>query len=422
MKRQHWYSRGQILNAAAQPLLTDQGFTMEFNRIKQLEDTFQLATYKKMDIAVERGKGSWVWTSEGEKYLDLYGGHAVCATGHSHPHVVKAIREQAEKVLFYSNLVYSDLRAKAAEKLVSVAPTTLTKAFFCNSGTEANENGMRMARMATGREKVISFSGSFHGRTADSISATFLGKYREIGKPNVPGHEKAEFGDIESVKSIADETVAAIILEPIQSMAGVREAEPEFFRALRTLCDERGIVLIFDEVQTGIGRTGNWFFGGSELAGGVEPDVISLAKSLGSGVPVGACLVNEKVSSHIKENDLGTTFGGGMLAMAATIATLEAIEQEGMIENAAAIETHLRNRLTDVPGVVGVRGKGCLLGIEFKDRCAPVHARLLAQKIITGTSSDPNVLRLLPPLCTTIEEIDLLVENLSEENAISGAA
>ena len=192
---------------------------MNFQEIKTIEDQFQVETYAKMNISVERGSGAWVWTSEGEKYLDLYGGHAVCATGHSHPHVVEAIREQAGKVLFYSNLVYSEIRAKAGEKLVSVAPDSLSKAFFCNSGTEANENAMRMARMGTGREKVITFTGGFHGRTADSISATFLGKYREIGKPNVPGHVSAVFGDIESVRAVADEDTAAIMLEPIQSMA-----------------------------------------------------------------------------------------------------------------------------------------------------------------------------------------------------------
>lgn len=380
---------------------------MNFGAVKNLEDEFQLATYKKMGIVVERGQGSWVWTSEGDKYLDLYGGHAVCATGHSHPHVVKAIQEQAEKLLFYSNLVYSDIRGRAAKKLVSIAPESLTKAFFCNSGTEANENAMRMARMATGREKIISFSGGFHGRTADSISATFLGKYREIGKPNVPGHVDAEFGDIESVRAIADNETAAIILEPIQSMAGVREAEPVFFRQLRDLCDEFSIVLIFDEVQTGIGRTGNWFFAASDLADNVEPDIVTLAKSLGSGVPVGSCLVNDAIASHIKENDLGTTFGGGMLAMAAVLATLEAIEIDGMIENAKAVEEYLRNGVRDVPGVVGVRGKGCLLGIEFEDKCSTVHGRLLENRIITGTSSDPKILRLLPPLCVTAEEIDV---------------
>src|SRR5690242_11402342 len=240
------------------------------------EEEFQLATYKKMPIAAERGEGVWIYTSDGDKYLDLYGGHAVAGTGHCHPHVVDAIRKQTGELLFYSNLVYSSARARAAEKLVSIAPPPLTKAFFCNSGTEANENAMRMARMATGREQIITFSGGFHGRTADAISATFLGKYRELGKPNVPGHLEAEFGNIDSVRELADNSVAAIMLEPIQSMAGVRAAEPGFYRALRELCDERGIVLIYDEVQTGVGRTGQWFFSGSDAGGGVVPDIVTL--------------------------------------------------------------------------------------------------------------------------------------------------
>ena len=386
---------------------------MDFTQIQQLEDRTQVETYKKMPIAVERGEGAWVWTSEGEKYLDLYGGHAVCATGHAHPHVVKAIADQAAKVLFYSNLVYSEIRARAAEKLVSVAPDGLNKAFFCNSGTEANENAMRMARMATGREKIISFSGGFHGRTADSISATFLGKYREIGKPNVPGHVSAELGNIESVAAVADDETAAIMLEPIQSMAGVTEADPEFFAELRDLCDRLGIILIFDEVQTGIGRTGSWFFAGSGSAGGVVPDVISLAKSLGSGVPVGACVVNERVSADIKVNDLGTTFGGGMLAMAAVTATLEAIEMDDMIANARSVEQHLRDSLADNSRILSIRGKGCLIGIEFDGPCAPVHAALLEKRIITGTSSDPNVLRLLPPLCVAADELGEFIEVIS---------
>lgn len=390
---------------------------MNFTDIAQMEDQFQIATYKKMGIALERGTGSWVWTSEGERYLDLYGGHAVCATGHSHPKVVTAIREQAAKLLFYSNLVYSDVRARAAEKLVSLAPRSLTKAFFCNSGTEANENAMRMARMATGREKIISFTGGFHGRTADSISATFLGKYREMGRPNVPSHFEATFGDIESVRAIADEDTAAIILEPIQSMAGVREAPPSFFSDLRELCDERGIILIFDEVQTGIGRTGRWFFAGSEFADGIVPDVISLAKSLGSGVPVGACLVNDRVSAEIKENDLGTTFGGGMLAMAAVIATLEAIHEESMLENAVAFESALRETLAGVPGVVAIHGKGCLIGIEFDGPCVPIHKKLLDARVITGTSSAANVLRLLPPLCVEVDEATEIVEAVLSDPA-----
>jgi len=379
-----------------------------------LEAEYQLATYKKMPIVAERGKGVWIFASNGDRYLDLYGGHAVAGTGHCHPHVVQAIREQTEKLLFYSNLVYSEARARAAEKLVAVAPDLLTKAFFCNSGTEANENAMRMARMSTGRENIVTFSGGFHGRTADAISATFLGKYREIGKPNVPGHLQAEFGDIDSVRTVADESVAAILLEPIQSMAGVRDAAPSFYRALRELCDERGIVLIYDEVQTGVGRTGDWFFAGSAASDRVVPDIITLAKALGSGVPVGACLVSEKIASHIKENDLGTTFGGGMIAMAAVVATLEAIENDRMLENVRTVEAYLRERLKEVEQVVNVHGRGFLLGLEFADKAKPVHEALLEHKIITGTSSDPRVLRLLPPLCLQREEVDVFVDVLEQ--------
>ena len=378
-----------------------------------IEDRYQLATYKKMPVVAERGEGVWIFSSDGERFLDLYGGHAVAGTGHCHPHVVAAIRAQTEKLLFYSNLVYSEPRARAAEKLVSVAPASLTKAFFCNSGTEANENAMRMARMTTGRENIITFSGGFHGRTADAISATFLGRYREIGKPNVPGHLQAEFGDIESVRAVADETVAAIMLEPIQSMAGVRMAGPEFYQALRGLCDERQIVLIYDEVQTGVGRTGEWFFAGSDAGGGVVPDIITLAKALGSGIPVGACLVTEEIASHIKENDLGTTFGGGMIAMAAVRATLEAIESDGMLANVREVEAYLRKRLKEVEQIVSIRGRGFLLGVEFADKAKPIHEALLARHIITGTSSDPTVLRLLPPLCLGKEEVDLFVDALS---------
>ncbi len=379
-----------------------------------LEERYQLATYKKMPIVADRGEGVWIYASNGERYLDLYGGHAVAATGHCHSHVVKAIKEQADKLLFYSNLVYSEARAGAAEKLVSIAPEGLTKAFFCNSGTEANENAMRMARMTTGRKNIITFSGGFHGRTADAISATFLGKYRELGKPNVPGHLQAEFGDIDSARGLADDSVAAIMLEPIQSMAGVRMAEPSFYRAMRELCDERGIILIYDEVQTGIGRTGEWFFAGSEAGDGVVPDIVTLAKALGSGIPVGACLVTDRIAEHIKENDLGTTFGGGMIAMAAVTATLEAIEEDEMLENVSTVEAYLRERLKEVEQVVNVRGRGFLLGLEFADAAKPIHEHLLDRRIITGTSSDAKVLRLLPPLCLGKEEVDLFIKEVSK--------
>jgi len=386
---------------------------MTSEEIFSTEQEFQLANYSKLDLAIDRGEGSWVWTSDSDKYLDLYGGHAVCAVGHSHPAVVKAISEQAQRLMFYSNVVYSDVRAKAAKKLSSVAPDPLSKAFFCNSGTEANENAMRIARLATGRSKIVSFARGFHGRTADSISATFLGKYRTLGEPNVPGHVEAEFGDIESIVSMIDAKTAGVLIEPIQSMAGVREASPEFFQRLRARCDEVGAALIFDEVQTGVGRTGEWFFAGSEPAGGIVPDVISLAKSLGSGVPVGACLVSGELASAIKENDLGTTFGGGMIAMAAVNSTLEIIERDGLLANAKKIEGWVRDACSQNDAVKAVHGKGCLLGIEFEAGARPFYKELLDAKIITGMSSDPNVLRLLPPLNVTEREIGLFAEVLN---------
>jgi len=376
------------------------------------EQEFQLATYSKLALAIVRGRGPWVWTSDNEKYLDLYGGHAVCAVGHSHPDVVKAISDQAQRLMFYSNVVYSDIRGAAAEKLVEIAPDPLSKAFFCNSGTEANENAMRIARLATGRSKIVSFAKGFHGRTADSISATFLGKYRTLGEPNVPGHLEAEFGDLDSLDAVIDAETAGVLIEPIQSMAGVREASPDFFRKLRAKCSEVGAVLIFDEVQTGVGRTGEWFFAGSEPAGSVVPDIVSLAKSLGSGVPVGACLVSSELAGSIKENDLGTTFGGGMIAMAAVKATLDVIEREDLLANAKQIEGWVRNACSQSGAVKTVHGKGCLLGIEFDGGARNHYQKLLDANIITGMSSDPNVLRLLPPLNVTESEIGLFAEVL----------
>jgi acetylornithine aminotransferase/acetylornithine/N-succinyldiaminopimelate aminotransferase len=202
------------------------------------------------------------------------------------------------------------------------------------------------------------------------------------------------------------------MLEPIQSMAGVRTASPHFFRDLRQLCDERGIILIFDEVQTGVGRTGEWFFAGSQASDGVVPDIISLAKALGSGIPVGACLVTEKIASHIHENDLGTTFGGGMIAMAAVTATLEAIENDRMLDNVRKVEAYIRHQLADIDGIAGVHGLGFLLGIEFSEKAARIHEGLLKRRIITGTSSNANVLRLLPPLCLKKDETDLFILEL----------
>ena len=379
--------------------------------IINLEEQYQVATYKKFPFVIESGRDVWVYTSEGERYLDLYGGHAVVSTGHSHPRVVRALAQQAGRLIFYSNLVYNDTRARAAKLLVEVAPPLLTKTFFCNSGTEANENAIKIARKLTAREKVISFEGSFHGRTPGSLAATGLGKYRDGILPMLGGHLYAPFGDIEAVDKMIDEETAAVILEPIQSMGGVRMAAPEFYQSLRELCDRAGAMLIYDEVQTGMGRTGEFFFAGRF---GATPDLVTLAKGIASGVPMGAVLMTEAISGEIKTGDLGTTFGGGPLACAALCATVDVIRDEGLLENVRLNSEYLFGALAELEAVEEVRGLGYLVGIKFKGESAkPYQQGLLERRIITGLADDPSVLRLLPPLTLRRAEIDMFLGELS---------
>ncbi len=379
--------------------------------IIDVEEKYQVATYKKFPFVIERGEDVWVYTSEGEKYLDLYGGHAVVSTGHSHPRVVQAISEQAAKFIFYSNLVYNDTRARAAKKMVECAPDIFTKVFFVNSGTEANENAIKIARKITGKLKVISFEGSFHGRTPGSLAATGLAKYREGVKPMLEGHVYARFGDAESVTALMDGDTAAIFLEPIQSMGGVRMGDAGFYQALRELCNKTGAMLIYDEVQTGMGRTGEFFFAGRF---GVEPDMISTAKGIASGIPMGAVLMTEAIAAHIKNGDLGTTFGGGPVASAALEATIDVIRDENLLENVRANSAYLCNELQKLDFVEEVRGLGYLIGIKFKtDSAKPYQQGLLEKKIITGLADDVSVLRLLPPLTLKRTEIDLFLRELA---------
>jgi acetylornithine/N-succinyldiaminopimelate aminotransferase len=384
----------------------------QLKNIIDVEEQYQVATYKKFPFVVERGEDVWVYTSSGEKYLDLYGGHAVVSTGHSHPRIVKAIAEQAGRLIFYSNLVYNDTRARAAKQLVEIAPDIFTKVFFVNSGTEANENAIKIARKFTGRLKVISFEGSFHGRTPGSIAATGLPKYREGIKPMLEGHVYAPFGDAEAVEKMLDSDTAAIILEPIQSMGGVRMGEPEFYQALRRICDKNGTMLIYDEVQTGMGRCGEYFFAGRF---GVNPDIVTLAKGIASGIPMGAVLMTETLAGEIHSGDLGTTFGGGPIAAAALEATLEVMHDEKLLENVCTNSTYLCEELKKLDFVEEVRGLGYLLGIRFKNGNAkPYQQGLLEKKIITGVADDTSVLRLLPPLTLKRAEIDLFLAALSE--------
>jgi acetylornithine/N-succinyldiaminopimelate aminotransferase len=379
--------------------------------IIDVEEQYQVATYKKFPFAVERGEDVWVYTSTGERYLDLYGGHAVVSTGHSHPRVVRAIADQAARLIFYSNLVYNGTRARAARKLVEVAHPLHRKAFFCNSGTEANENAIKIARKLTARDKVISFDGSFHGRTPGSLAATGLAKYREGISPMLAGHVYAPFNDIPAIEKMIDEETAAVILEPIQSMGGARLGSPDFYRALRELCDRANAMLIYDEVQTGFGRTGEYFFAGRY---DVVPDMVTLAKGIASGVPMGAVLVTEEIAGEIKVSDLGTTFGGGPIACAALEATIDIIRDERLLDNVRTNSEYLYAELGKLPAVEELRGLGYLVGIKFKSQSArPFQQALLERKIITGLADDASVLRLLPPLTLKRAEIDLFLNELA---------
>jgi acetylornithine/N-succinyldiaminopimelate aminotransferase len=380
--------------------------------IIDIEEMYQVASYKKFPLALERGEDVWVYTSDGQRYLDLYGGHAVVATGHSHPRVVKALTEQAGKLCFYSNLVYNDTRARAAKKLVEIAPEPLSKVFFVNSGTEANENAMSIARRLTGRTRIISFEGGFHGRTPGSISACGLPKYRKNISPLLEGHDLAPFDDLETLTRMISDDTAAVILEPIQSMGGVRMGDPQFYRGLRELCDQAGAMLIYDEIQTGMGRTGEFFFAGRH---GVVPDLVSLAKGIASGVPMGAVLMTGEVAADIKHGDLGTTFGGGMLASAALEATVDVIRDEHLLDNVRTGYEYLKQQLAQIPTAGELRGLGYLLGLTFKGPSAKsVQETLMERRIITGLADDPSVLRLLPPLTLRRPELDLFLGALRE--------
>jgi acetylornithine/succinyldiaminopimelate/putrescine aminotransferase len=268
---------------------------MNTNQTIALEDAYQLPTYKKMPVAVARGEGCYVWDVEGQRFLDFYGGHCVTALGHCPEKVVTAVQQQAATLMFYSNAVYSPVRAQAAASLCALAPDGLGHVFFCNSGTEANETALKLARKWTGKSGLVAMVGGFHGRTLGSLAATWNPRYRTPHKAVLPHTHFVAFGDLEEVEALltSHEDIAAVILEPIQSMAGVLEAPAEYFRALRALCNRSGVALIFDEIQTGVGRTGT--FSISEQLG-VVPDLITLAKSLGSGVPVGAVLASDAVA------------------------------------------------------------------------------------------------------------------------------
>ncbi len=387
---------------------------MNTQTILRDEDTFLIPTYKKMSIALVRGEECYVWDADGNRYLDFYGGHCVTVLGHCPPRVIEAIKKQSDRLLFYSNVVYSDIRAHAARLLAEMSP--LHHIFFCNSGTEAIETALKIARKSTGRSGVISALHGFHGRTLGSLAATWNPSYREpFREVLAPAHYFAKFGDLTSVESILKDSkdIAAILIEPIQSIAGIVEAPEEYFHGLRRLCNQNGILLIFDEIQTGVGRTGT--FSISEQLG-VKPDIITLAKSLGSGIPVGATLLSEALSDEVQYGDQGSTFGGGMIAMSAVAATLETIRANHLMVNASRIFKDIAGAAD--PYALEVRGLGCLIGIQVAPPASDVLSALRRHGVLAGGSADPNVIRLMPPLITErehIEEFGLAFKNAMEE-------
>ena len=371
------------------------------------EDTLQIPTYARYPLALVRGEGAYVWDTDGNRYLDFYGGHCVTLLGHCPARVVAAVQAQAAALMFYSNVVYSPVRARATALLTGFAPEGLRHVFFCNSGTEANETALKLARKGTGKPGLLATEGGFHGRTLGSLAATWNPKYRAPYAAVLPETTFVPFGDAEAVARVLAERddVGAMILEPIQSMAGVTEAPPAYFRRLRELCDAHGVALIFDEVQTGVGRTGTFCI--SEQIG-VQPDLITLAKSLGSGVPVGAVLVADALAEGIATGDQGTTFGGGMLAMAAVTATLETLRDERLMLRAPVIFDRIATGLAS--HVRAVRGRGCLLGLALDGPAKPVLTRLREAGILAGAAADPNVIRLMPPLNTPDEALDTFLD------------
>ena len=377
-----------------------------------LEDAVTLPTYAKPPVALVRGEGTRVWDTEGREYLDFYGGHCVALLGHCPPRVVEAIRQQAGELLFYSNAMYSPVRATASAALAALAPDGLGTVFWCNSGTEANEAALKLARATTGRSRIVAFEGGFHGRTLGALATTWGDRYHEPYRAVLPQTTWVPFGDADAAaRALAHEDVAAVLIEPMQSVAGITEAEPAFYQALRRSCDETGTLLIFDEVQTGVGRTGTFTYGEHI---DVTADLITLAKSLGSGVPVGAVLVSKAIADTVKSGDQGTTFGGGMLAMAAVAAALEQVVEENLMDRAVQIHDRLANGLHSLDAVTEVRGRGCLIGVSLDRDAKPVVAMLRDAGVIVGTAARPDTLRLMPPLTTTDAEIDALLARLGD--------
>ncbi|MBI3297133.1 MAG: aspartate aminotransferase family protein [Elusimicrobia bacterium] len=375
-----------------------------------LEDKYVLPTYGRFPFVVAGGKGHFVRDDKGVEYLDLYGGHAVALLGHCPEPVVSAVRAQADVLLFYSNLVYSSVRTRAAAALIELCAAKDAQVFFCNSGTEANEAALRVARLVTGRPKVVATYGSFHGRTAGSLAATGIAKYKHAMTSAESDTVHVRFGDLKAAKAALRRDAAAFILEPIQSMSGIVMPPRGYLKGLEKLCRKSGAVLIFDEVQTGLGRLGA---PSAAQAFRVKPGVQSFAKALASGVPCGAIVIAPELVHKLQPGALGSTFGGGPLACAAVEATIRTIIKGRLWRKAKALEARFRAKLKH-PALKEIRGKGLLLGLVLDRPARELRDHLVERRILTGLAEDPNVLRLLPPLTIGEAEVDRLAAALKE--------
>lgn len=368
--------------------------------------------YPINDITIVKAKGSYVWDEKGEQYLDLYGGHAVISIGHTHPHWVKRIEDQLEKIAFYSNSIRIPLQQQLAEKLGKVSGKTDYQLFLCNSGAEANENALKQASFHNGRKKVIAFSKAFHGRTSLAVSATDNKNY--IAPVNETGNVIfLPFNDEDALEECFAKNgkeISSVIIEGIQGVGGINVAQESFLKKIRSLCDKYGAVYIADSVQCGYGRTGKFF---SHDFAGVNADIYTMAKGMGNGFPVAGIIV----APHIKPKhfQLGTTFGGNHLACAAALAVLEIIEEEKLMGNAVMVGKYLKDELNAIPELKNVRGRGLMIGFDVSEELKELKKNLLwEQKIFTGEAK-PNVIRLLPSLALKKRDAEQFIESLKEE-------
>lgn len=385
--------------------------TAAMRDVQAREAAATIPVYGQLPFLPERAAGCDLITADGRRILDLYGGHAVACLGYAHPALVGAIQRQSKRMLFQSNAVALEVRAKAAEALVSVAPNSLTRAFFVNSGAEANENALRIACTNTGRRRVLAVTHGFHGRTAAAAAVTWNAAESWYGFPMMPfAVDFIPRNDADAARRMIDRDVAAVIFEPVQGIAGAFDLSPEFVAALRERTRAEGALLIADEVQCGMGRSGRFF---AVEAYGVEPDLLTTAKSLGGGIPCAAMLATDYLALQQKAGDLGTTFGGGPLAAAAIVAVIDTIRDDKLLDNVRQREAQIREQCVEGP-VRSIRGMGLLLGLVCDRPASEVRAALLERDILAGTSADAEVLRLMPPLVLTAGHVDRLAAALAD--------